>query len=98
MSAFENVTDYTDVFTISNTLSGGTLVYALLFTTSIALFLSTIQFGRNKAILFSSFISLFICLILGNMNLLDYWLSVVYLVIFAIAFFMNQQKKNEYGG
>lgn len=98
MVLFENATSITETLTIANTLSDGLLVYSFIVTMFCVLFFSTVSFGRSRALQFSSLITGLLMLILNNMGLVPWWFLVGDMVIFGIATFMLQQKKNEYTG
>ena len=97
MSAFENATGFADMLSIGNTVSGGYLAYSIIVTLFAVSFLGTLAFGRSRALQFASFMSSLGILVMGNMGLMEYWLEIPCLLIFAVSTFMLQQKKNEYG-
>ena len=90
---FNNVTNLTGLFTAANNASQGVFAYTSVITIALILFAVTIPFGRSKALIFSSFISGFVTLILGNLGMVSYWLMLPLIITFSIGVFMMVTSK-----
>ena len=98
MSAFENATSFTDLLTVANTLTDGYLIYALNFSVFVVLFLSSMGYGKGKALFYSSFVTGILMLVLNIVGLCPWFLLVINGAAMAFGIFMLYTSKNEYSG
>lgn len=88
MTGFENITDLTTFFTTANALTDGLLGVSLGVSVFVVLFLTTYQFGRSKALMYTSFITGILLALLNAGGLVDSWLIIADLIIFSISVIM----------
>lgn len=95
MTSFENITDLTTFFSTANTMTDGLLGISLSVSVFVILFLTTYQFGRSKALMYTSFITGIFLAILNAGGLVDSWLILIDLIIFAISVIMLMNSRRE---
>ncbi len=84
MSHFQNVTSFTEAFSVANTMSDGFLAIGFPVVFWIALFGFSMNYGRSHAMTAASFLTAIILLIENMVGLVDYWIIVADLVLLAI--------------
>jgi hypothetical protein len=97
MSNFTNVTGFETLISQGNTISGGWLGYSLIITIFCILGMSSLPYGRNKAIVFASFTSGILAAFMTINGLVGYWIVVILGIIFAGSFFMLIQNRQTAG-
>lgn len=97
MTKFDNITDFTSALFVANTITDGWLFGITASVMFLVLFFSSIQYGRSRAMLFSSFITGMFLLFLNMRGAVPYWLLIVDMVLFVLAIFMLVLSKNRYG-
>lgn len=98
MSNFTNITSFQTFLNAGNTVSGGWIGYSLIVTVFIVLTMGTLNYGKNKAIVFSSFTTGILAAFMTYNGLVPHWIVYVCTLIFGISFFMLIQNKQTYGG
>ncbi len=93
MSFFDNATSMGDLVIAANNVSGGYYVVAIVVTLWVVLFGITYQYGRSKAITYSSFITGMALLFLNLLGLAPFWWITADGVLFMFGLFMMQQAK-----
>ena len=97
MSNFTNLTSFTQFLQLSNNMTGGILIFAFVTTVAVVLFLSTVSYGKWKALTYSTFITGILLLLLNVGGLVEYHLIIVDVVLFAIGLFKMMESKSVYG-
>lgn len=98
MSAFQNVTSFTEAFQVADTLSGGFLAIGFPVVFWIALFGFSMNYGRAHAMTAASFLTAIILLIENMVGFVDYWVIVADLVLLAIGLGMIFMERRAYEG
>lgn len=88
MAAFENITDMTTYFTAANTYTDNYLVFGLVCTVFLVVLMSSLRFGRERALISSSFSTILVMMILNIFGLMPFWMIAVALIILAIGLYM----------
>lgn len=96
-SNFTNLTNLTQWLEVSNNLTDGYLVFGLEVTVLLVLFLSTLSFGKWKALTYSSFVTGIMVFFLNLGGLADYWHLMLLSALFIAGVFMTMQSKSTYG-
>lgn len=98
MSSFANTSSLTDYVEVANDITDGWLVFGMAVTIFTVLFLSTLAFGKWRALTYSSFVTGIVLVLMNMLGMADYWLIVLDGVAFSIGAFMMMQSKSSFGG
>ena len=93
MTNFQNISNFTNFVQIANTMTSGYLIFGIVVTLFIVAFLSTLHFGKWKALTYASFLTELLIIVLNMNGLMDYMYLTLMGIIFAIGFFMMIQSK-----
>jgi len=88
MGNFSNITGFTGLLEKSNELSDGMIGIAFPLLVWIALFGYGIQYGRSKAIVYASFVTMIVLAIENYMSMVEYWVIVANGILLALGIFM----------
>jgi len=97
MTYFDNATNWTSYLEAANTMTDGLLVYSLMVVVFLVLFMSTLVFGKWRALTYSSFVSIVLGAFLNTAGLLDYWVLVLNGIFLVVGVFMMMQSKRTVG-
>lgn len=97
MSAYNNITDITDMVTVTNTVTDGYFGPGIAVAVWIVLFGFGLAYGRAQAITYSSSITLLILFVENSMGLVPYWAIIADLILLAVGIFMllNERPSSE---
>jgi len=96
MSAFENITGLTDALTVANNITDGLLVLGFPMLVWVAVFSYYLPTnGRGNAMTGASFVSLIIVFMLNMVGLIEYWMIVANLMLFAVSAAMMMLERRE---
>lgn len=84
---FGNITSMTDFMVDANTVSGGVLITSVVVVVALVLFMVSLNYGRAKAMVFSSFITMILLVFLVMGGLIEYWWMVLDGVFLAIGIY-----------
>lgn len=98
MTRFENATSLTDMLTVADAMTDGVLIISLVVTVYAVLYLSTMQYGKWKALMYTSFICGVLLAALNLAGLIAYWWIVLDGAFFAAGLFMTYHGKTSSGG
>lgn len=97
MSSYENITGLTDAFEVSNSLADGMIAIGVPLLLWIALFGWNVRKGRAEAITYASLATGIVLLLENIAGLVEYWVIIADLILFALGLFMmfNERKAIE---
>lgn len=78
---------------IANNLSEGYLIYTFVFVIFVVLFLSSMRWGKEKALTYSAFVTGVVLLLLNVAGLVQYWMIVLDGVLLMIGLFLVTRAK-----
>lgn len=88
MSAFENVSSFTEMFSVADAVSGGYLAVGFPIVFFIAIFGFTLNYGRAHALTSAAFLTAPILLVENMTGLVDFWVIIADLVLLSLGLVM----------
>lgn len=90
---FNNATSYTELLVIANNITGGWLVFSIVVSFALVLFVYNLPYGKWRAMVSSTFLTGLLILMFNMAGMIQFWVITLDLFLFVLGLFMMIQSK-----